>query len=719
MANQAVQNYLNDEGVDYNKRLGVINAIKAGQSPDEIGNMISQKYGSKYSTGVSPTPISQPATASDKISQPATTSDKIGNVIAGGLKALNPANLGSTISGAEQAFGQAAPKIGQALGAIGQTSGDTPEAAAAGQAASQQREAANQAQVNQRASDVQSVNKAGIVPNSTDTNAQVQQGAENVKGYQDTQNLGQNLLVGGAKQIGQDVLGAGELGARAEQAVTQPIQDAIRPAVQSVTEPAVSQLGQAPNVHQMFSNMDALKDQVTKADNPQQEAGKIITNLAEFLLPGGAIADAGKAVEGADVLANAPKIVQQGAGLATRAGLEGATSGAITAANEGDVNQNVATSAAIGAAAPIAVEAIKGLGSVAGEVAKHLTSGYSSVPVAAIEHAISDPVAVQSAIKRAVAQGGDATAQQIYNDTMEGLDSLKTARSNEYVSNLQKAEDSFVTMKNGNTYVRNAEGVLEPVNLTTKGVKDTFTKTLKDFGAQAKAGNLDFSEVAIDNSHANKLQQLSDRVYGWKDNTPTGLNKLRQVIDSYAENGVNPSSSGKRFDAIINNISDNLSKYVGKNVPGIEDMNAKFASQSRVIEDIQNQLKTESKDPNTALRKLLNVFNPKSTVYRPIVEALGQKSGKDLMSDIAGLAMSKWTPDGLGKYLSNVTTTAATGASLINPALWPVAAASVAGSSPRVVGGVATGIGKLAQSEAPGIIGNIAKAGLKTAAAQN
>jgi hypothetical protein len=241
--------------------------------------------------------------------------------------------------------------------------------------------------------------------------------------------------------------------------------------------------------------------------------------------------------------------------------------------------------------------------------------------------------------------------------------------------------------------------------LTTLGVKQTFTKTLRDFGAEGSGRNITFTNVAIDDSHIAKLQKLQDRIYKWTDTSPTGLNRLRQVVDSYELGGVKLGSSEKKFNAIVSALGDNLSSYVGERVPEVGRMNRQYAAESNVIDAIVNQLKLNSADPNTALRKLLNAFNPKSAVYRPVIQTLGEQGGKNLMADIAGLTMSKWTPEGIAKYLD----TALGGISALHPAALPYTVPAAAMSSPRIVGEVTTAAGKLAQNKTAQMAARVAQ----------
>lgn len=426
-------------------------------------------------------------------------------------------------------------------------------------------------------------------------------------------------------------------------------------------------LMQDPVQQAQQAGVEQMKQRYLTPNNDAQKAGFTGEQIGEFFLPG--IGEE-KASE------KAPGVLEKLGGLAAKSGKEAAQMGGVSLAQQGKLNSDVVTNAAIGGAFPVAGAALKSLGGVGKEVAKNFFGLLSGVPADAIEHALKNPEAVQKAITSAAKSGGDTTAQQIYKDATDALDSLKKARSTAF-------EEKLTNIK-GNT---------ADVKLSTQGIKDATQKTVEDFGGTMKGKVLDASGMAIDKSHANKLQELINRIHSWADPSPTGVNKLRQIVDGYKLGGINLGSSEKQFNAMVGKLRTNLSQYVEKEVPAFKAMNSEYAAHSKVLDDIRSQLKIGSKDPNTALRKLLNVFNPKSTVYRPIVQELGEKGGKDLMSDIAGLVMSKWTPEGLGKYLMPFTE----GAALTHPGAALTVPATLAASSPRVVGEAATRLGKLGQ----------------------
>ncbi len=246
----------------------------------------------------------------------------------------------------------------------------------------------------------------------------------------------------------------------------------------------------------------------------------------------------------------------------------------------------------IGGSIPIVGAVAKGLGYAAKEVIKQIASSLSGVPKAAMEEAFKNPETVQTAIKTA-AQDGEGATQRIYQNAVDALDTLKQARAQAYDQKLAQLEKDVTYTKNGQMYVNRVLTDAEakatkgyvpgtvigvPTKLSTNGIKNVFTTTVKQFGAEGGGkGGIDFTNVALDDAHIAKLGKLQDRIYNWSDTTPTGINKLRQVIDSYKVGGVNLGSSESKFNKIIGDLRTNLSNYVGERVPQISQMNSEYA----------------------------------------------------------------------------------------------------------------------------------------------
>lgn len=443
-----------------------------------------------------------------------------------------------------------------------------------------------------------------------------------------------------------------------------------------------------------------------------EKAGFATEKIAEFLVPAGAATKTAALGKATSRLAKAPKIVAKGGELLSRAGFEGLEQAARVALQTGGDEKAVKEAAVVGAAFPIAIPILKGLGSIGKNVLKTAASKLSGVPTAAIEHAFANPEATQKAI-RTMAKDPVVGAQGVLQNAEDALQTLKNVRRETYRTGLKKLEDEIMETKEGSLWVKRLvtpgdvkSGLAAPAaigkesfvktDLSLKGVKDTVTKTLKDFGAQAKGVMIDLNKVALPKSYKNEINEVVDKIYAWDDITPSGLDDLRENIDVFKKSGVVLSSADSKFNKIIGDIRSNLSKYVGDRVPQIRDINAQYAAHSDVISNIMQELSLGKEKGVTALRKLTNVFNPRSEVYRPIVQELGERAGQDLMTDIAGLTMAKWTPEGLSAFLSTIGG-GALGVSLVTaPLVAAKALPAAALASPRAVGELVTTAGKAA-----------------------
>jgi hypothetical protein len=543
-------------------------------------------------------------------------------------------------------------------------------------------------------------------------------GTSSGNGAVDVGNAAIEGIKGAVKGAGSTLLGMSELGQKTLGRVAEAGGRALGTFFGTNAANAPSSIDQSIQATQDF------KDKHLTASNNAQKLGYGAEQVAEFMLPGGAVSDVAKA---ADLAAGAGKMSKL-TNFGTKMALEGGLSSGITAMQSGGDAHETLQSGLAGAAFPIAGVALKGLGKIGSAVAEHLASTMSGVPKEAIQHAISNPEAVQRAVSMA-AQDGEGAAQKIYSNAVDALDSLKQERHNAFTDGLANLEKEATYTKNGQLYVKreltpaeakNLKGYIPgtkigvPTDLSTNGVKNVFTRTAKEFGAEGGGlHGLDYTNVALDDAHISKLQKLQERLYSWNDATPTGINKLRQVIDSYKIGGVNLGSSESKFNKIVGDLRTNLADYVGSRVPQVAAMNKEYASASEVIDNIRSQLKIGSADPNTALRKLVNVFNPKSSLYRPVVKQLGEKGGKDLMSDIAGLVMSKLTPEGLGKYITSAVGGAGGIAALSHPVTALGTLPVMAMSSPRLVGKAATTFGRAMKNPSARALAGSAARGAK------
>lgn len=493
----------------------------------------------------------------------------------------------------------------------------------------------------------------------------------------------QDIGVGALKGAGSTALNLGQMGS-----------DALNAGYDATIGKMTGTKGQ-----QTDEFTQGLKQDYLKPENMAQNVGFYGEQIAENLIPATKVAKVGALSKVSKLTASAPKAVKWGANLLTRAGVEGLEGAVMAKAQGGDASESAAISAAI----PILGDAAKGAGFVARKLAQVMSSATSGVPTEALEYAFQNPTAVRGAIKE-MSKDPEMGVQKLVQTAEDAFDSLKEARDVGYRTSMDGIQQSTMRTKNGQLYIKlpvSAEDVKEgisqsklgqeiwkPVNVTTKGVKDVMTRTLGEFDVKKGKDGMDFATSRLE-PHAGTIEKIRNMVYNWQDVSPLGLNKLAQKIGDYRITGPGITAD-KQFNAFIQATKKNISGYIGdKAGPKIANMNKEYAMSTEFLDDLRDSLKLGKDKPEQVARKLMNAFNDKSVWYRGLVEELGEKTAKDLRADIAGMLMSSWTPQGLGKYVTGAILGSATG---VVPAL--VAA------SPKLAGLASTAAGTIAKSKA-------------------
>lgn len=460
----------------------------------------------------------------------------------------------------------------------------------------------------------------------------------------------QDIGTGILKGVGSTARGTAQTGERGLEAVTRPLTGVGR--------------------QEQTGAEKLIPEEAVRPEGIGQQIGFAGEQIGEFLVPGAGATKAAKVAQKA--VKGGGGLFRSAGGLASRAGIEFGAATGQTALQTGEVGPEALTVGTFAGAMPIGGAAIRTGGKIGGTVIKFLSSKLSGVPVAAMEQAIKNPAKVRAAMQQAI-KNPDEGANLIRQKAVNALEDIKSARNQAYREALEKIEGDTATTALG---LEGAEAATKRGLTSIRGLK------IGDDGI------IDAAQTTL-RKHEGDLQNLYDTVRTWDDTSPLGLNELRKVVD--AERIAGDTAAARNFNRLITQVSKNISDDLGKNVPELAAMNKKFAQESTAIDDIMAELSIGGKRDSTIERKLLNVFNPKSEVYREYVAELGEKAGVDLMSDIAGLTMARMTPEGLGAYLTSAGVGGGVATILAGNvgAVVPVAA-TLAVSSPRVIGEVLT-----------------------------
>lgn len=321
MANQLIVNYLSDKSIPVETRRNISEGLNSGKLSEAAAiKGITAKYADKYG----------------KLDEnmPKPTSDMGGEIAKNVFGAFNPSKLIPNAVNAVKTGAELADKAGVKVSV---TPADSEER--------------NQA--------TEYLNTKGIVPDAAKSNNDIQNTAllEKVVSGDKLREDISGLQTGAVKGAASSVLGLSELTARGMDAVTKPLQDAMRPAVQSITEPVVRQLGEAPTSQETFNNMEQARQDLTAPKNLAETAGKTVEQIAEFMAPGMGGAKAEQALNFGQKLLNIGKT----------AGKEALIGAAVSAAQNGDLNKDVVDTAILSGAIPIVSNVMTGVKNLVGK----------------------------------------------------------------------------------------------------------------------------------------------------------------------------------------------------------------------------------------------------------------------------------------------------------------------------------------------------------------
>lgn len=269
------------------------------------------------------------------------------------------------------------------------------------------------------------------------------------------------------------------------------------------------------------------------------------------------------------------------------------------------------------------------------------------------------------------------------------VDELKVDRKADYLRGKEEWKDTPGTMS-PITSKRLAWDPIEAAYESTMGIKSHRGKDLKPSVAKARG------EVR------KALDEWRDDPGSW---TPEGFDALKQRLEDIRQ-GLNPLDQGAARSMVGATVAA-VRRQIVKQAPGYARTMKAYEKASQAITEVQKTLTGTSRvSHDTALRKLQSVLrNNAFTNYsaRAKLANLIAKKAPELMPMLSGMAANTWTPRGLpGKLLGGAGVGASglsVGKAALAGAVDPMSAAlfggAMAAASPRVVGEIAHGAGRV------------------------
>jgi hypothetical protein len=214
---------------------------------------------------------------------------------------------------------------------------------------------------------------------------------------------------------------------------------------------------------------------------------------------------------------------------------------------------------------------------------------------------------------------------------------------------------------------------------------------------------------------AGLLDNINTEVQGWKNlsakeyHTPEGLDKLKQKVGGMVDS---IPFEEKTARMVGNNVYNSIKKEINTQAPTYSKVMGDYSAATEQIREIERALSQgKNASVDTGLRKLQSLTrNNVNTNYGnrlDMAKALEQQGGNSFIPALSGQAMNSWSPRGL---MGQGGLIGGSGAALMtmNPAL----AASMALTSPRLVGTGLYGAGRGARAIADIAPNNLTRYGL-------
>lgn len=329
-------------------------------------------------------------------------------------------------------------------------------------------------------------------------------------------------------------------------------------------------------------------------------------------------------------------------------GTLGATqAGGQSLANGNDVGQAGKDALVGGAVGGATGGAFNLLGKAISKVASTGASVTSGVPKAAIEQAGVNPAVTKAGVKLDVPEVRTkmvSSLQSLYNDLNKEHSTVSSILGSEAPANADKISS---------TLVQKAQNIAQEFKVkVTPGAEGLAT---------------DFSKSAIVNGGEERVvNKAIQTISTWDDFSEKGLQTLNQRINAlknYDEGVVSKSS------AIVGKIHDSISKVIEKESPTLHELNKNFSTNKAVLDNISDVIGADAKDPvaiNTAVSRLDNIFKENRDEYVNIIRQLGDRSGVDYLSTLAGGEFQKILPNYLRSAFA-VASAGGVGAVATNP----------------------------------------------------
>lgn len=382
---------------------------------------------------------------------------------------------------------------------------------------------------------------------------------------------------------------------------------------------------------------------------------------------------------GANLIPGAAK----GAGLLEK-GLVGAGTGyAMDVANKLQNKDTSIGGAFVPGAGTVVGATLPFAGALVSSLSKKIAGFTAGTGEQVIQRAIDNPDAIGEAVSK---YANTPEAKQTLVDRAKSvISSFIQSKSEEYGTSLNKLGETTGS---------------KPVSVTA--ATNSFATNIEKFGGTvSEDGNkISFANSTLTKSDQGALKSVFDTIKNWTDESPQGLDGLRQAIKNHMDDF--SLAGNDRANVVLGAVEKDLKEHLSTNLPGYSDMLSSYSSKSQVIRDVVKELQVGgSAKTSTQLSNVMRIFQKDPALQSKLETIMGKQESEKFLNDISGAILSEWVPPGkLGNYIRGLGELGAGGAALATGGAAPALATGAVGlaaSSPRIVGAVARTAGQAAK----------------------
>lgn len=385
-----------------------------------------------------------------------------------------------------------------------------------------------------------------------------------------------------------------------------------------------------------------------------------------------------------NLLQGIEKTLQFGKGVVPRAVEQAGISGGFTASqnlrNDKPLTQGLAPSLLLGAALPVAGLGASKLASGVGKLGTEILGKTTGSGSQAIKEAFSNPKVMEFA-RKAGKDGPEQVLDDALNSSKNGLQRLKQSRGAEYTKQLEAIKLDKKDLSEIGDSVR---GKLKQL-LTDR--KISVVPQVDEVGN--KLNKFDFSKSTIVGNEP-LVEKALNEVLSHTDNTAAGFDTLKRRIGEYIDQI--PDKKGPAKTMLID-LQQSISSQLKSKVKGYEAMQKGYSQASDLISEIEKAFSLgNTKQKETALRKLMQTVRRGDDSRKALLEELKQVTGQDIGAMISGALLGPKMPRGL---TGAITPTLAGASIALHPASLVSMLPFVWAFSPRLAGEFSSLMGKI------------------------